>query len=73
MLFLTISLFPSKKKGEEEKENELAKPILNNFFFRIDLKFTKKISNFKFIEIKFTIKTADKDWSKKKLRIRKIM
>ena len=35
-LFLTLFLFPPKKKREEEKENEVAKP----FFFRIDLEFT---------------------------------
>ena len=31
---------PSEKKGEKEKENEVAKPSLNYHFFRIDLKFT---------------------------------
>ena len=31
-LFLTLFLFPPKKR-EEEKENEVAKPVLNNFFY----------------------------------------
>ena len=31
-LFLAIFLFPSKNKREEEKENEVGKPIL--FFFK---------------------------------------
>ena len=29
-LFLTI--FPPKKKRQEQKENEVAKPVLNHFF-----------------------------------------
>jgi hypothetical protein len=33
--------FPPKIKREEEKENEVAKPVLNPFF-RIYLKFTFK-------------------------------
>ena len=54
-LFLTIFLFPPKKKREEQKENEVAKPVLNHFF-RIDSKFTpikKKfilVINFSFME-----------------------
>jgi hypothetical protein len=31
-LFLTIFLFPPKKKREEQKENEVAKPVLTHFF-----------------------------------------
>ena len=39
-LLLTLFIFPPKQKREEEKENELAKPVLNHIFFMIDLKFT---------------------------------
>ena len=30
--FITLFLFPLKKKREEEKENEVVKPVLNIFF-----------------------------------------
>jgi hypothetical protein len=29
-IFLTLFLFPPKKKREEEKENEVAKPVLSH-------------------------------------------
>ena len=38
-LFLTLFLFPLKKR-EEENENEVAKPVLNHFFPMSGLKFT---------------------------------
>ena len=31
-LIFPFFLFPPKKKGEEEKENELTKPVLNKLF-----------------------------------------
>ena len=39
-LFLTPFFFPLKKKREEEKENKVAKLVLNCLFFRIDFKLT---------------------------------
>ena len=30
--FLSFFLFPHKKNGQEEKENEVARPVLNLFF-----------------------------------------
>ena len=30
-LFLTLFLFPLKKRGKKKKENEVAKPVLNHF------------------------------------------
>ena len=38
-LFPTLFLFPPKKKREDEKENEVAKPVLNPFF-KTDFEFT---------------------------------
>ena len=37
--WLFLTLFSSLLKDDgEEKENEVAKPVLNHFFFRIDFK-----------------------------------
>ena len=39
----TTVLFPPKKM-EEERENEIAKPVLNNLFFLVFIRFSPKIS-----------------------------
>ena len=39
--FLPFSSSLQKKNREEEKKNEVGKPVLNYFFFRIDLESTK--------------------------------